>query len=83
MCGDNVYGELFTTEPGYPISTPSETTIRGGASFVIAGGGASVVFVGTEPPANTPNRRINEKVKHETSGKVTDLISPKLEKCEK
>ncbi|KAK8890680.1 protein kinase activity protein [Tritrichomonas musculus] len=61
----NNYGQLLTTEPGSTVHTPSDTTISSGASFSIAGRAISLVFVGTEPPPNTPNRpirSIKEKV---------------------
>ncbi len=74
-CGGNRCGELLTTEPGSDISTPAETTIRGGASFCIAGDCISFVFVGTEPPANTPNRRIKEKVTHKASPTLKKVTS--------
>ena len=71
-CGHNRYGQLLTTKPSSEVYTPIETTISGGASFCIAGFNVSFVFVGTEPPPNTPNRRIIENVRNETSLKVTD-----------
>lgn len=37
---------------------PEETLVTSGATFCISGGFISVVFVGVQPPLNTPNRKI-------------------------
>ena len=58
-CGSNSYGELLLSSgPGENVYLPSETTITGGATFCIAGGYLSAVFIGGEPPPNMPNKRI-------------------------
>ncbi|KAK8890682.1 protein kinase activity protein [Tritrichomonas musculus] len=80
-CGWNNCGQLLTTEPGSDVYTPSDTTISSGASFSIAGGAISLVFVGTEPPPNTPNRPIRpikEKVTKEPASKVAETPSDEI-----
>ena len=58
-CGSNINGQLLlSNDPGEVVYTPTETTIRGGSTFCIAGSGLSVIFVGIDPP---PNRRIQQK----------------------
>ena len=60
-CGRNYCGELlFSKEPNKidSIYLPIETTIKEGACFCIVGCCLSVVFIGEEPPPNTPNMRV-------------------------
>lgn len=45
LCDENVY-------------FPTETTIMSGATFCIAGCNISSIFIGTNPPSNTPNTRV-------------------------
>ena len=47
-CGYNKYGQLLLS------SGPRETTIKGGATFCIAGNCLNSVLVGGYPPINTP-----------------------------
>lgn len=59
-CGYNIYGQLLlgsgpSEEDAF---SPKETTITEGATFCIAGNGISAVFVGGDPPPNTPNMQI-------------------------
>lgn len=58
-CGHDRYGELLigNCQREY-IYLPEETTITGGATFCIVGDGISVVFIGSNPPPNSPNIRI-------------------------
>ena len=61
-CGSNKFGQLLLScGQGEDVYSPTETTIRGGSTFCIAGNGLSVVFIGIDPPPNTPNRRIQQK----------------------
>ena len=59
-CGYNINGQLLRSGPGECVYSPSETTINEGAAFCIAGNGISVVLIGSSPPPNSPNMRINE-----------------------
>lgn len=60
-CGFNNYGELLLNSgPSESVYSPTETIITSGASFCIAGGCTSAVFIGNSPPPNTPNMRIQE-----------------------
>ena len=62
-CGWNDSGELMlksgNKEEVYP---PEETKVTSGATFCISGAGSSVVFVGVEPPPNSPNMKIRGAV---------------------
>ena len=57
-CGRNYFGELLLR--GGPseehVYSPTETTITGGATFSVAGCHMSAVFIGGDPPPNTPVR---------------------------
>lgn len=65
-CGDNYYGELFNiSDPDDIIYLPTETTITCDASFCIAGDSLSVVFMGENPPPNTPNMPVYPKEENE------------------
>lgn len=60
-CGTNQYGQLLLSSgPGKDVYSPIETTITGGATFCIAGDCLSAVFIGSNPPPNTPNIRIQQ-----------------------
>ncbi|KAK8843245.1 hypothetical protein M9Y10_025099 [Tritrichomonas musculus] len=50
-CGDNKYGQLFTSAPcKEEICEPIETTINSGAVFCIASCNSSIAFIDTVPP---------------------------------
>lgn len=58
-CGHNECGELLLSSgPSKNVYTPTETAIKNGSTFCIAGANLSAVFVGINPPPNTPNIRI-------------------------
>ena len=57
-CGWNGHGELMLKDVKRNVYPPEETEITKGATFCISGSITSVVFVGVEPPRNTPNRKI-------------------------
>lgn len=61
-CGANEHGQLLLssdpTENNFDF--PTETTIKEGATFCIAGNNLSVVFVGGDPPPNTPNMPLQQ-----------------------
>lgn len=60
-CGPNNFGQLLLRNGTKKnVYLPSETFITEGATFCIAGY-LSAVFIGSEPPPNTPNRRIQFK----------------------
>ena len=56
-CGSNGFGQLLLDSgPSEDkVYLPKETMIKGGATFCIAGSSLSLVFVGGDPPPNTPN----------------------------
>lgn len=56
-CGNNNYGECFSPNSCY---SPKKTLITNGATFAIAGKCLSAVFVGVQPPPNTPNISLHE-----------------------
>ena len=58
--GNNFFDELLSSDPGQDIYIPTETRISGGAVFCIAGFNISVVLIGSSPPPNTPNMRIQQ-----------------------
>lgn len=61
-CGKNNFGQLFL-ESGPSddcVYLPIETSIKKGAKFCIAGNGLSVAFVNSDPPPNTPNKKITK-----------------------
>ena len=59
-CGSNGYNKLMLKdEKRTNVYPPAETTITRDATFCILGDGKSVVFLGVEPPPNTPNRKIS------------------------
>ena len=61
-CGHNYNGELLlSSNAGDKVSSPRETMITSGATFCIAGFRISYVFIGGDPPPNTPNRRIQQQ----------------------
>lgn len=57
-CGSNKYGRLILRGDKQDVFPPEETTITGNVTFLLLGSGTSITFVGVEPPANTPNRKI-------------------------
>ncbi|KAK8842509.1 hypothetical protein M9Y10_026100 [Tritrichomonas musculus] len=60
-CGCNSCGQLLlSTGASEDVYSPKETTVTSNAKFCIAGQGLSVVFIGGEPPPNTPNMRIQQ-----------------------
>ena len=56
-CGWSYYGELLLSSGPSDeyVYSPAETTITGGATFCVAGSYMSAVFIGVDPPPNTPN----------------------------
>ena len=58
--GSNCYGQLLLSSgpSEEKVYSPRETTITGGATFCIPGHCFSSVFVGGDPPPNTPNMPI-------------------------
>ena len=56
-CGCNSYGQLLLRgDPSNEnVYSPAETTITGDATFCVAGELMSAVFIGGDPPPNTPN----------------------------
>ena len=59
-CGWNCYRELMLKDSYiFNVYPPAETTITRDVTFCIIGNFKSVVFLGVEPPPNTPNRKIN------------------------
>ena len=56
-CGRNYYGQLLLKSgpSNECFYSPAETTIKGGATFCVAGDDMSAVFIGGDPPPNTPN----------------------------
>lgn len=61
-CGSNGCSQLLLDKAFNGIVyLPTKTTITGGATFCIAGNAISIVFIGEDPPTNTPNRRIQQK----------------------
>ena len=85
-CGTNNFGQLFISNSYECVFSPTETTIKSGATFCIAGCAISVAFIGTEPPPNTPNRTIREKTEIEsdaTSEGLQESISKLKEENEK
>ncbi|KAK8840115.1 hypothetical protein M9Y10_031053 [Tritrichomonas musculus] len=62
-CGWNHYGELMLKSGNKEkVFPPEETKVTSGATFCISGTGNSVVFVGVEPPPNSPNMKIKKFV---------------------
>ena len=61
-CGYNGYGELLLSSVprDETVYTPTATTITSDTSFCIAGDYVSVVFIGGNPPPNTPNTGIQQ-----------------------
>lgn len=60
-CGGNKYGQLLLDHISDDcFFTPIGTTIKSGATFAIAGVHESAVFVGVQPPPNTPNMIIKD-----------------------
>ena len=59
-CGWNKYGELLLSSGPSDeyVYSPTETTIKEGATFAVAGEYVSSVFFGGDPPPNTPNTRV-------------------------
>ena len=55
--GSNSYGELLLSSGPSDeyFFSPTETTITSGATFCVAGEYMSAVFIGGDPPPNTPN----------------------------
>ena len=49
---------MLKNENHKKVFPPEETLVTSGATFCISGGFISVVFVGVQPPLNTPNRKI-------------------------
>lgn len=63
-CGNNSCGQLLSNTPPSTkfVSLPKETTIAKGATFCIAGYALSAVFVGSEPPPYSPNKKICDEL---------------------
>ena len=60
-CGWNCLGSLLlSSDTNENVYSPKETTITESATFCIAGGSLSTVFIGGDPPPNTPNRLIEK-----------------------
>ena len=60
-CGSNDCGQLLLeNESNKNFHVPTKTVIKSGATFCIAGYHLSAVFVGCNPPPNTPNLKINQ-----------------------
>ena len=60
-CGYNTCGQLLLNrDPGENVYLPTETIIKSGATFCIAGCNISSVFIGSNPPPNTPNTRVQQ-----------------------
>ncbi|KAK8845156.1 hypothetical protein M9Y10_021338 [Tritrichomonas musculus] len=73
-CGWNSDGQLMLKDSSKKdVSPPEETVITSGATFCISGGNTSIVFVGVEPPPNTPNRKITKFPKDETAQLLNTL----------
>ncbi|KAK8840242.1 hypothetical protein M9Y10_031187 [Tritrichomonas musculus] len=59
-CGYNSYCELMLKDCDKKnVYLPEETLITSDATFCIPGNCTAIVFVGVEPPPNTPNRKID------------------------
>lgn len=68
-CGYDGNGELLLNKRSSDdVLSPIETTITSGATFCIAGGNMSAVFVGVQPPPNTPVTQGSEPTTSTTSG---------------
>ncbi|KAK8880820.1 hypothetical protein M9Y10_003512 [Tritrichomonas musculus] len=76
-CGNNYFGQLATSvgPSEEDVYFPVETDIKDGATFCIAGSSLTAIFVGAQPPPNTPNMTVSH------SGEPTDssLVDPKDE----
>lgn len=59
-CGNNYNHQLLLKTRLGEHDLISETVITGGACFCIAGDSQSVVLIGSKPPPNTPNMKIEE-----------------------
>lgn len=58
-CGYNGFGQMLLKEPSYKNNyLPVETTIKGGATFCVAGHALSCIIIDSQPPPNCPNRKI-------------------------
>ncbi|WP_334089870.1 RCC1 domain-containing protein, partial [Helicobacter typhlonius] len=51
---------LLSSDTHENVYSPTETTITDSAAFCIAGYCSSTVFIGGDPPPNTPNRLIEK-----------------------
>ena len=62
LCGYNSGGQLLLSSgPGEDVYLPTETTIKCSATFCIAGCCLNIVFIGIDPPPNTPNRQLKQQ----------------------
>ena len=76
-CGSNYCGQLATSvgPSNEDVYFPVETDIKEGATFCIAGGSVTAIFVGAQPPPNTPNMTVSHSEKCPDSS----LVDPKDE----
>lgn len=79
-CGCNFFGELLANKTSSNAYSPIGTTITSGALFCIVGYDISLVFVGCEAPANTPNRSIVYEKISDAEKSLTDEVFKLKEK---
>lgn len=75
-CGGNYNGELLSNiKPSKDyFYSPIETVINSGATFCIAGGNLSIAFINADPPVNSPNKKIvNKLINNNNSDELKEL----------
>lgn len=83
-CGSNEYGELLFKDRSDTIVTSSlPTVITNGAALYIAGKNLSVVFIGQDPPPNSPNQQVNLKLTNIINMKDKSIVTNEDNKSQK